>query len=527
MSLDNKDIISENTENTENKTEKQKKEKSRKKLSLKRFFTSRAAKRGWLSILMTVLFIAVVVVLNIVTNLLVDRFPALSADLTSNKVFEMQQETIDYIKGIDTDVTITVLAEENTLANSGNPYYLQAYKLFKQFAQYSDKIELKYVDPASSPTYLDNYSGMDKTASSNLVIIESGKSGTKKEQTQYKVLQASDLFKVETDSNTSSQYMSGSNVEQAVTTSILNVTSKDKVKVSLITGVGENEDYYSTLVKLLENNAYEVTKTSIVTQEIDSEAKIAVLFAPTVDLTKESVKKIENFLSNNGNYGKSLLYIPSSDQVETPNVDSLLENWGMKLSDGLVYETDYTRVLQSGYFYFITDYSENYVNGLKNPTVPVVTAFPRAITITDTDKAAPLLTTSEQAGIMPFGTGEDFKPEDGLKNEVLNVAAVAKTSSETTSSHLVVFGSDFMVSDSVFASTSFNNSAYTINLFNTLAERDDLGITIEGKTVENKELGLTSINDPFVVIISIFLRFILPLGILIAGLCVWLVRRNK
>lgn len=522
MSLFKKDKEQTNAETTAN-TKSGKKKKS----FAKTMFTSRAAKRGWLSMLITVLFIAVVVVLNIVTNLLVDKFPALSADLTSNQVFEMQQETIDYIKSIDTDVTITVLSEENTLANSGSSYYLQANKLFKQFAQYSDHITLKYVDVSSNPTYLDNYSGLDQTATSNLVIVENSASGTQKSESQYRVLAATDLFEVSTDASTYSQYVSGSNVEQAITTAILNVTTEDKVKVSLITGAGEVEDYYSGFVTYLENNAFEVTKTAIASQDIDSDTEILILYTPAVDLSKESMKKVESFLSNDGNYGKTLLYIPSSEQVDTPNIDKLLENWGMKLSDGIVYETDYTKVLQSGYFYFVADYTEEFTDGLKNASVPVVTAFPRAITITNSEQATPLLVTSTSAGIMPFGAGEDFNIEDGLQDETLNVAAISSYSTESEASHILVLGSDFMVSESVFNTTSFNNSNYVINLLNVLSERDDLGITIEGKAVETEELGITSVNDPFIVILSTFFRFILPIGIVIAGLVVWLIRRNK
>ena len=64
-----------------------------KKGSFKAFLKSRKAKRGALSILLTVLFIAAIVLVNIITNVLTDRFPALSMDLTGNSVYQLQEES--------------------------------------------------------------------------------------------------------------------------------------------------------------------------------------------------------------------------------------------------------------------------------------------------------------------------------------------------------------------------------------------------------------------------------------------------
>lgn len=497
------------------------------KQTINKAFRTKAAKRSWLSVLLTILFVAVVVVLNIVSNLLVEKFPGLSVDLTSNQVFQLQEKTIDYIKTVDQDVTITVLAEESTLQNSGSAYYVQAAKLIKQFSQYNNKISIKYVDVSKNPTYLNNYKGLDTTATTNLMIVELGKSGTVKSQGKYKVLSSSDLFEITTDDSTYQQYISGSNVEQSITTAILNVTNQNKVKIALITGTGENEDDYSALTTYLENNAYEVVKTPIATANIDSEAKAAIIFMPTVDISKDSLTKLESFLSNNGNYGKNIFYFANSEKVETPNIDKLLENWSMKLSDGLIYETDYSRILQNNPYYFTTDYGTKYIDTLKNQSVPVLAGYSRAVTITDEEVASPLLTTATTTGIRPFSSSDSFKAEDGLKETALNVAAIGTKTSESKSSNLVVFGSAFSVTDSALSTTSFNNSEYIMNLFNQLTQRDDLGITIEGKSVENQELGITSVSDPLILFISTFFRFILPAGILIAGLVVWILRRNK
>ena len=113
--------------------------KAKKKGSLKAFFKSRKAKKGSLAILLTALFIAAIVLLNIVTNLLTDRFPALSLDLTKSSVFELQEDSKEYVKDLDKKVNIYILQEETDF-ESGGDYYVQANKLIRQLEQESPNI---------------------------------------------------------------------------------------------------------------------------------------------------------------------------------------------------------------------------------------------------------------------------------------------------------------------------------------------------------------------------------------------------
>lgn len=43
------------------------------------------------------------------------------------------------------------------------------------------------------------------------------------------------------------------------------------------------------------------------TEDIDSDTPVAVLFAPSVDLDSAAVQKLNDFLSNGGDYGKTLI----------------------------------------------------------------------------------------------------------------------------------------------------------------------------------------------------------------------------
>ena len=73
-----------------------------------------------------------------------DRYP-LSVDLTSNKVFELSDESIDYVSGLDKDINVYILATKEDFSNS-NQYYKQADTVINKYALYSDHIKVSYID---------------------------------------------------------------------------------------------------------------------------------------------------------------------------------------------------------------------------------------------------------------------------------------------------------------------------------------------------------------------------------------------
>jgi ABC-2 type transport system permease protein len=334
MSEENKNLntISEDTANADSnavaetadkkedtKAKKNKKNKSEKG-RFKKFMKSRKAKHGTVAMAITALVIVMVIIVNIIVGLLVNRFPDLELDLTSNKSFALQDDTIDYVSHLDKDVTVNILMAKESFESQGT-YFVQAQKMLNKMASKSDgKMKIKYVDLTSNPSFTSDYPNVDWQSSSanNIVLVESGK--------QYKVLTLTDCF--EYDEKTYNYYGSysftGTKIEQAVVTAILNVTTDDKVVVDMIKG--NNEQDSSSLKTLLENNAYQVNEVSLATGDFDSNAKIAIMYAPSVDLDEKIVEKLSTWLSNDGKYGRSLIYVPTADMGNTPALSEVLSN---------------------------------------------------------------------------------------------------------------------------------------------------------------------------------------------------------
>ncbi len=510
------EAIQEKETEKENKDQKTKK-KPKNKRGLKEFLKSRKARYGAVSTAIVIITVAVVIVLNIVVSLLVDRFPNLKVDFTANSAYELNEDTADVLSHLDKDVDIYILTSEDDFIKNGE-YFVQAKNLLEKMESVSNgKLKMQYIDTTKNPSFTQKYSNVDWTSKKNIALVVSGD--------QYKVLTLEECFEYDQQYAEYGYFnFTGTKIEQAVVTAVLNVTTENKVIVDILKGNQDGD--YSAIQTLLTDNAYQVNEISLLTSDIDKDAKFLVLYAPSVDLDEKAIKKISDWLDNGGKYGRSLIYIPSTQNTNTPNLKTFLEEWKLTLSDGYVFETSQDHLLNGvSEFAFITDYTEYYKDNLKNPNIPVVTLQSRGITINDENSAHSLLDSTDKAGIRPFDASEDWDYKEAIKGEKISVAAESVKSGNDSESKVIVFGSDKMFSKEFMAVNSFNNSAYLANIFNTISEKGDDSITIESKSLVNTELGVTDASTGAAMMIIFVI--VLPLAVLVIGLVVWIRRRNK
>jgi hypothetical protein len=491
---------------------------SNKNSSFKSFLTARNTRRGALSVAITVFIIAAVILLNIVVGSLSTRY-SLYADLTANDAYRLQDATASFASTVDKDVTLTVLANETVFEGYGD-YYVQANKLIRQLAEASPKITLSYVDLTTNPKFPSRYPDVDWSAS-HLVLVESGD--------RYRALDAEDFFDYDLDQSTYSYVVTGQHIEQALCSAILNLTAENLSTVAVLTGQGEQD--MTAFTKLLTNNAYNVVDVDLVTGTIPEDADFLVIYAPSVDLDADMTDTIAAWLENNGAYGRNLLYFPSDkrDTAEYPNLNALIADWGMQVDFGYIYEADSSYIasalqtaLCSRYDYADAAFTED----LPNPEIPVYLYYTMPVTITDGEIASPMLTSSEESFFGPMTAADDdsFTPD----YHAYNGAAVGEKSDGTSdgrSSHVVVIGSYDALSSGFLQYNSYNNAAYFVNIFNTLADRSVSGVIIEGKKLESTALGADSAAT--VGFIAVLVRWVIPAAVLLAGLLVFFLRRHK
>ncbi len=524
---------------SEQKSDKNKKEKelspekAQKKAERKdrRSLKARAFRRGWFSIALVALFIAGVIVINLIASTLVQKVPALVADTTGSGSFDLTDDTLDYLKKLQQDIKIIVLADEKTYREGGE-YYIQSDSLLHKYDDNSSRVSLEFMDLASNPTFTSKYP--DEELAQYGIIVEG--------ENDYKYLSTMDYFDVQVDYTSYSYYIAGCKVEEAVTSAILNVTLENKPKVSFISGITDED--YSAFQTYLENNGFETEELSPAIDNISDDTEILVLYAPNVDLDAAYVDKISAFLNNGGEYGKQLLYLPGSSLKSMPNIDSLLEEWGLAVDNGYAVENDMSKVSQITYdvFLFASDYEDTtYTEKMKNSSLPFCVfygngVYTHPVNILDADKASTLLKLSDSAQVIyPPETGDEPITEDmpGLCVGALATKSSTKTDTEsgdsdtedtvTNSSNIVVIGSNYAVTESFLGSNLYGNASYMLSLLNTLAGRDNVGIEIETQSLDAETL---TISTAQLAVLTIVFAVILPLAVLIAGIVVFIKRRN-
>lgn len=483
------------------------------------FFTSKKAKRGSVSILLTVIFIAAVVGLNILSTMLTNRYSSLTIDFTANKSYKLSESALIQTANIDKDVTVYVLTDEDTF-ESLNDYFLQINKLLHEFDKNSDHITLKYVNPSSDPTFAKKYSEINWYTSAYVMLVECGD--------EYVGIQEEDLFDFTQDESSGEYVITDQKLEQALLSAILNVMTTDKVVITMLELNTNMDPTY--FMNTMSNNAFTVNSVSLLSEEIPADSSFVVMYAPATDITEEESERIAKWLENDGEYGHTLVYIANPIKyAETPNIDLLLENWSMVVSDGWVYEQDESHMslysdepaITTLFNYENVEFTET----LKSTEIPVIISRCRPIEILDSG-AATMLTSSESAVLCPFSADASWDPTQETPQK-LNGAAVSTRGNAdlTKKSNIIAIGSVDAFSDVALTSANVNNLDYFINMFNTIAKRENIALTIEGTKLYDNELGIASAST--INTLSVIVRYIIPLAVVVTGIAMWIYRRKK
>lgn len=477
-----------------------------------------------LSTISIVVALCLVVLINIFINVLVTKYPNVEIDLTSSQTYKLQDDTIEYLSQNTTPIDIYILQDKTTFINAlggvNTIHFVQADKLIRKMAATNKNISYKYMDISENPTFVSKYPNINWNSSmSHLILVDAG-------DNNYTTLTLDDCFTYDEEQSSyyGAYYFTGTTIEQAITSAVLTLTSSDKVIVNYITGCGQEDSYYTYLNTLLKANAYELEEVSVATGKLNKDASIAVLFAPTVDLSEDSISMVDEWLTNDGAYGKTLIYFPHYQKFDTPNLDALLEQYGMKISDGLAFTTSTDYYINNTAYSFITDYaSDIYTATLKNPSVPVVMDGARGIEVLDDNMVNVMLNVPSGAGVVPYDTDasslDDFITADGV-----NVAAIGtKTNDENVSSNIAVFGSGNMISNSYLSNSYCNNANYIVNLCNTVTNRGDMGITITSASAESEAIEMVA-DGQKTIYYTLFVG-IIPVIVLIIGIVIFIRRR--
>jgi ABC-type uncharacterized transport system involved in gliding motility auxiliary subunit len=487
---------------------------------MKKFFASfRSGSRGTAAA--SILFCAVFLILvNLVCSLLARNFSFLSVDLTSGKLFKLSPDTVDFLKSLDKEVTVFVLAREETFAGT-SPYNAQANQVFRQFERNGPTVSLVYVDYVRNPTFAAAYPDLGMKHGDILVVCDK----------KHILVKTEELFNYSGGQQGNLTIMS-SRAEEALYTAVLSAASGKPLRAAIVSGHGEYT--MDAFTRILEKNNYETSSRNLMGGAIDPAADVVIMIAPKDDLGEGELRTLDEFLYNGGKYGKTLFYCADAEQPPLENMAVFLREWGVGVEDGAVFETDERRVYNYQPFYAAAEYAdEEFASLLRVTSKPMLMPVCRPLRVffdyRNNNSVKVLLEFAASAGVRPSNAPPDFTAGAALIRGPVPALALCRysimdrsTGKIESRSNVLVSGSTAMLDSFAVENPGFNNTEYLINVLNRLCGRQDT-IPLQPKSFTGTALNLPKLTVNITGLVFIAL---IPALILAAGLAVWIKRRH-
>ncbi len=492
-------------------------------------------KRGTLAVVLTIVFIGVLILVNIIVGILSDRFNT-SADLSTGGMYTIDEKTEDFVQKLEHDVVITVLNSESEFEAQGT-VYKQVNEILKKLEIASEHISIDYLLLDQNPNFSSRFTG--ETLEANYIVVECP------DMDRHRIITANEYVTVDQEAYYEAYYAayySGtsfnqgdfiySNIEQEAVSAMMYVANDELIRIAFTEGYGELDS--TGLSSLLKKNGYEVSTINLMqVDEIDPELDFIVMFAPTMDVDNDNLTKLDKFLDNGGKFGKNVIYFASAQQPQTPNIEAFLNDWGMSVGYSVIGQTDTSYLMSSTmglYAHYQNILDTNYAgttygNGLYTYGMdmrPVIQIWEDG-TKGNVEQEI-IMQSYDNAFLYPLDSEGDFTldtAEKGIFNNAIVAYRVHSTTQEV--SRLAVFGSDMLAYSYFMEYANSNNGTFLVNMFNYICGRE------EGITITPKSFAVTAfdMNAGTANVLAVVLCIVIPVIVIALGIVIWVRRRHR
>ena len=470
------------------------------------------------SIISTIVFLVVVLTFNILFDKLFGS--TLKWDLSTGEQYTIGEVSKGILSNMTSDIQIIGLFDQQN-----DQYYQKIQLLLEDYSQESNgRITVRYVDPDKNPSILTEVDPKDylKLAANSFVVYCPA---TKKA----KAVINSDIFDIQYDSTTYQQYIAGVTAEQSFTGAIKYVQSETTPAIYFTAGHDEL-DYtteYSTLVSVMQNNNFEVKSLNMFgLDKIPDDCSTLIMAAPTKDITTAEREVISTYLRGGG----GLMFISSYSNSEFPELNKLLADFNLEISNNKIREGDIDHQFNNDAYTLraiapVSKLTEKAIDGVT--LMDNVRGMNILANAKDYVETAPILTTSVK-GVAETKADSALSSTPGTQNiAVISEYFGAMETSTSKSAKVMLIGSSSIFSDSILQ--NYGNQIYNIYIFyyglNWLSASDvSNNVLIDAKTPVNYSLSAgTQSSYNFT---AILVMIILPLALLLAALLVYRKRKN-
>ncbi len=474
---------------------------------------------GYMTVTTMILLVALILV-NVLFSQLGWR-----VDMTSNDLYTPGDQTMQTLEKLEDDVTIYGLYNQGSEGNSTN---VMVIKLMEAYADLSDKVTFKKIDPLNDPAFVNQFLLDDSTALDNgsLIVVNEGTG-------KFRTIPVSNMFVDTGDYTNMTRQVTGFTAEEAVTSAIQYVCLSQTPVMYQLEGHSETPlreeflDYFSY-------TNYEVKTLNLVTEnitEIPGDAYTVILVnAPYQDLNNTEYETLLHFMEDGG----KLLFLASYDTPELPNFQKLLGRYGLGYLTGTMLETNTSRYYQLPIVInpILSTESEitKYMAGDTNSYV--LMPLPAAVTISDTIssriKTTAFATTSDGA-IMKGGDNNATVFEEGDYKGPFNLGVLAeeqvsKADGTLGNTRLVVVGNSDFIDPTSGTGTLVRGGNYRLLtvIFDYMQDTSD-SLYISGKSIEAENITTTQADF---LLYGLLFVILMPAAIIVTGIVIWARRKH-
>lgn len=481
----------------------QTKKESKEKMPLNKKYL----RNGSYSTLLIVIFVAIVVVINMIVGKLPSKYTQI--DISDQQLYSIGDETKKVLNNLDKDVTIYQIAqsgsEDETISN-----------LLQKYADESKHVKVELKDPVVSPKFVSEYTS-DQVSSNSLIVACGDRN---------KVVNYNDMYESTMDYNTYSYQTTGFDGEGQITSAIAYVTTENLPVLYTLEGHGEKE-LDSTIKEDIEKTNMEIKTLNLISEgSVPDDAACLLIDSPSSDISEDEKTALLDYLENGG---KAMVF---SDYTESTlsNFAAVLENYGVKAADGIVFEGDNQHYGMQMPYYLLptvnsTDASSETASSGYYIIMPYAQGIQKLDDVRDTVTIEDILTTSDSAYSKTNLQSETLEKEDGdVEGPFALGVSIKEDVGDGKKTQIIYYSSSYIMDSQMNQLVSGGNEKLVTESLNSMVSTEETTtVSIPSKSLEVSYLTISDYDASFWKICTIGL---IPGIFLVAGFVIWFKRRK-
>lgn len=446
---------------------------------------------------------AIVLAILIAVNILVSAIPKTRTqyDISSTKLYSVTSNTKVVVNALDKDVTIYWIVqsdkEDDVIEN-----------LLDKYASLSKHINVVKKNPDIYPAFAERYTS--EAVQNNSLVVECGE--------RSRFIGYNDIYLMEANMNSYS-YDASFDGEGAITSAIDYVVNEEQPKLYLLEGHGEAE-LPEQFREQMEKENMELETFSLLTADaIPEDADGILVYGLSSDISGEEKDLLTEYVSGGG---KLVVMAGPTEDGTLTNLCGILEDYGVKIVDGIVVDTDREHYAFQTPFVLLPDLkSSRITDPLIEERYFAIMPIAQGLMAGNAEHVTELLTTSDIAFSKAAGYKLDsYEKEEG---DIDGPFALAVSVDTENNGQIIWFASSHFLDEMYNAYSSGANLDLAMNAMSSLVGESE-AVSIRSKSLNYHYLTISDSTASFLKLIMIG---VFPLVYLGVGICVTIGRRKR